>query len=78
MALAWGGLPLQFCTWICISRRYSPIFVPPRYSSMRRQTGPTAAALGVRQTVPFVLLIEVPLLVGRGFKPLQVPLQVLL
>jgi hypothetical protein len=45
---------------------------------MRRQTGPTAVALGVRQTVPFVLLIEVPLLVGRGFKPLQVPLQVLL
>jgi hypothetical protein len=42
---------------------------------MRRQTGPTAVALGVRQTVPFVLLIEVPPLVGRGFKPLQVPLQ---
>jgi hypothetical protein len=45
---------------------------------MRRQTGPIAVALGVRQTVPFVLLIKVPLLVGRGFVPLQRPLQVLL
>lgn len=78
MALELGGLPEQFITRTCISRKYSPMRVFPLYSRMRIQIGPTAVALGVRHTVPLVVLTVGGAVAGRGLEPLQPPLQVLL